>query len=191
LRERIIETVMELMEEVGIKFTMSDLAARLAVSKSTIYEYFHSKEELISTIVDSVLDNYVQQVKKIINDENLTVIDKIESFQLVYPQYGPSFIGRILSDIGYCLPEEKKKIERCRQGVWELYEGVIQKGIADNCFRPVNPAVIQMLFNAMTNLLFNQKFLIKNNLTMRDFSSIAMDLLLNGLVVPEKRQKGS
>lgn len=189
MRERIIAVAIEIIEEFGIKFTMNDLATRLAVSKRTLYEHFHSKEELISVITDSLLDEIDQKIKEIINNGSLSLSEKIKSIPLIYPmKFGP--YNRLLSNIRHYMPEEWTKIDHLLKATWRLFEDeVLRKAIAANYFRPVNLAVIQMMFDGIVDQLFNYKLLAQNNLTLNDALTAMIDILLYGLVVPAERME--
>lgn len=190
MRERIITVTGEIIAALGIKFTMSDLASSLAVSKHTLYEYFHSKEELIGAIVDSLLDEIDQRFKKIFQDENLTLADKIKSFTLIYPIESLPHIERFLDDIRHYYPEEWEKIERFRKELWQLLEGIFREGVDSHYFKPANLMVVQMMFNGMTDQLLNYKFLIQNNITIQDALKAMEEIILYGLVIPDKKMEG-
>lgn len=190
MRNRILMTATEEMAVHGIKFTMNDLAQKLAVSKRTLYEYFDSKEELIGAIVDQFLNEIRQQGMAVIKDDGLTMAEKIKRFQVIYPlkRYDP-LTSRILDDIMHYLPEEREKIDRFREEEWGLIEKILHKGIEDRYFRPVDPAVIKMIFNGISDQLSNYKYLSQNNLIPKEATSIMADVLLNGLVEPDKKEK--
>jgi len=181
-------TATEEMAVQGIKFTMSDLAQKLAVSKRTLYEYFDSKEELIGAIVDQFLNDIRQQGMAVIKDDGLSMAEKIKQFQVIYPlkRYDP-LMSRILDDIMRYLPEEREKINRFRDEEWDLIEEIIRKGVEAKYFRPVDPAVIKMIFNGISDQLSNYKYMSQNNLIPKEATSIMVDILLNGLVEPDKK----
>ena len=51
MRERIIMAVFDEIKLKSFKFTMNDLATRLSISKTSLYENFSSKAELIAAFV--------------------------------------------------------------------------------------------------------------------------------------------
>ncbi len=63
-KEEILFTVKELMLHEGIdsSFTMASLAKRLDIGKSTIYEYFQNKDELLKDAFLMIIEEYVQEV---------------------------------------------------------------------------------------------------------------------------------
>ena len=185
MRNRILFTANEEMAVHGIKFTIYDLAKKLAVSKRTIYTYFSSKEEIIGAIIDNFLDEIRQQSKAIINDDSLAIVEKIKRFQMIYPlkRFDP-VMSRILDDTMHYLPKEQKKIDHFRDEEWSLVEELINKGVEAKYIKPVNTAIIKMLYNGILDQLSNLKYLSQNNLTPKETASVMIDILLNGLVEP-------
>jgi len=63
-KEEIILTVKDMMIHEGIdaSFTMASLAKRLDIGKSTIYEYFQNKDELLKDAFLMIVDEYVEEI---------------------------------------------------------------------------------------------------------------------------------
>lgn len=68
------------------KVTIDEIAQKANVSKVTIYNYFNSKEELISTIFEEIYNSIIENTKKMVCSEgdfldkiNLIVESKIKS----------------------------------------------------------------------------------------------------------------
>jgi AcrR family transcriptional regulator len=57
-REEILSAVLEIFKSKGISsdFTMTELASKLDIGKSTIYEYFKTKEEILTNAVVYMID---------------------------------------------------------------------------------------------------------------------------------------
>ncbi|MCI5836535.1 MAG: TetR/AcrR family transcriptional regulator [Veillonellaceae bacterium] len=51
MKERILAAAEAVLAETGTQFTMDTLAARLNISKRTLYEHFSSKEELVEDLL--------------------------------------------------------------------------------------------------------------------------------------------
>lgn len=63
-KEEILTTVKEMMVHEGIdsSFTMSSLAKKLDIGKSTIYEYFQNKDELLKEAFLMIIEEYVEEI---------------------------------------------------------------------------------------------------------------------------------
>ena len=49
-REEIVQEAIAQFQKNGLKFTMNDIAASLHIAKKTIYQFYASKEELLSAM---------------------------------------------------------------------------------------------------------------------------------------------
>ncbi|MFC7558897.1 TetR/AcrR family transcriptional regulator [Paenibacillus farraposensis] len=59
--------------------SMDDIVARSKVSKTNIYYYFKSKEELLLAIVNQLIAHYEQRINYIVSQTELTVQEKLEA----------------------------------------------------------------------------------------------------------------
>ena len=98
MKHRIMEVALEEMHEQGSKFTMSDLAHRLGMSKRTLYENFDSKEALIAAIFDTGLQDLKRQRIAIMNDNRLNITEKLQRMLTVKPELFGETADRVKLD---------------------------------------------------------------------------------------------
>lgn len=84
MKTKIILEAIRLFEQNGIKFTLSELASEMAISKKTVYKYFGSKEELLKQAVDYVFMDIDRQHREIIAMD-IGLVDKLKQVLRVYP----------------------------------------------------------------------------------------------------------
>lgn len=77
MKEKIIQTAVDLVQEYGVKFTLSDIASNAGISKKTIYKYFDSKEALLRAVVDYVFEDIRRQHQKILK-QDLPNVEKLK-----------------------------------------------------------------------------------------------------------------
>ena len=99
-RDNIITAAKELFETKGIeKTTMDDIARQADYSKSTIYVYFKSKEDIYNSIVRDYLDILIGELDICISDDKdfeasyYGLCDCLVRFEEKYPQYYASLMG--------------------------------------------------------------------------------------------------
>lgn len=65
-KEEILDALIDILNNQGINsnFTMKELAQKVNIGKSTIYEYFETKEELLHQAVSRIVENGVNEVFK-------------------------------------------------------------------------------------------------------------------------------
>ncbi|WP_246608340.1 TetR/AcrR family transcriptional regulator [Paenibacillus agaridevorans] len=78
-RDVALEAASHLFLTRGVTVTsMDDIVAYSHVSKTNIYYYFKSKEELLLTIVDGLTSHYERRLAAILSEEGASVYDKLE-----------------------------------------------------------------------------------------------------------------
>lgn len=89
MKDKIIQTSVNLLDNLGVKFTIDDLKNELKISKKTIYKYFENKEELAQTVFNSIINNSINKQKEIVNGANdetnkliLCLLEYMEIFRL-------------------------------------------------------------------------------------------------------------
>ncbi len=64
VKERILQKAHELFHKYGIRsVSMDDIAAQLGISKKTVYLYFVDKEELVSAVFSTIMEESKAQCK--------------------------------------------------------------------------------------------------------------------------------
>lgn len=185
MRNRIIMAAVEEINLRGFKFTMSDLTRRLHISKTSLYEYFPSKNELITVIVDSVLNDFTEQEEKIYNSK-LTIIEKFKGALTISPQTFEPFHNRVYDDLRLTYPGEWQKVADCRKKRMDRLTTLLLHGMEGGSIRSVNIAVIQQMLISTLNDLVNYNFLVENNLTYSDAVTALLDVVINGLSTQTK-----
>lgn len=99
-RDNIIRAARELFDTKGIeKTTMDDIARQADYSKSTIYVYFKSKEEIYNAIVRDYLDILIGEIEISISESEdfeesyFGLCDCLVRFEEKYPRYYSSLMG--------------------------------------------------------------------------------------------------
>ena len=126
--------------EKGVQQTsIDDIAARLNVTKPTIYHYVGSKDG----IVRECLNVGGQQMAKFMGDLDAQNMSGLETLKALFRSYAPS----VADDFSRCLilidpkalkPESKKDYGAARRGFIQQVSSPIQRGIDDGSIRPVD-----------------------------------------------------
>ncbi|TCO78718.1 TetR/AcrR family transcriptional regulator [Marinisporobacter balticus] len=185
MRIRIIQGAIEETGEKGIKFTMSDLARRLGMSKRTLYENFSAKEELIDGIVEHFFSEIKKKEETILKDESLDTLEKLKAIAMILPN-DPKlmYISRFYEMKRY-YPKHWIKVEKWLND-WEPESGLIEEGIKSGRIKKVNSIVFRKMIIESMMALVDRSFLMKNDITLREALHGMVDIILYGLVVGEK-----
>ena len=131
VEQQIIEEGKKLVEKYGFrKFTMDELAQNIRISKRTIYLHFETKSELISSIIDSIIEDDREELKNHVNSES----DYVEKLRAVFYLYHIKMLKKeYLNELRKYSPNDWNKFkefsERRRSYVKQIYNEGAEKGI--------------------------------------------------------------
>lgn len=137
-RDNIVAAAKELFDTKGVdKTTMDDIASLADYSKSTIYVYFRSKEDIYNSIVRDYMDILISEMEiciagsKDFETAYYRLCDLLVAFQEKYPKYYASLMGEIN------MTNSRKRIETQSVGqeLNYLIEQLLLKGINNKDIR--------------------------------------------------------
>lgn len=181
MRSRIIMAAAEEIKFRGFKFTMSDLVKRINISKSSLYEHFSSKNELVSTLIDMALEDIFKQEEMIYNNFEMSIEQKFQSLIIVSPVLFGPLSDRIYDDLRKVFPEEWKRVEDFRQERLDRMISLLEKGVESHNIQPTNFKVLKQLIIGAMNDLFDYRFLVENNMTYHDAMVALAKIIVSGL----------
>jgi len=185
LRNRILMAAADEMKTRGVKFTMSDLARRLSLSKTSLYEHFASKNELVHNILTTAIQDVKTQEKEIYNKSGLSIAEKIHALLKAEPKiFGSINSHSLYDDLRHYYPEEWQLVSEFRQEQLNHLTSLIVQSIENNAIRPINVSVLRQIVTSAD--LFNYRFLEESNMTHADALSAMADIIVFGLL-PSKR----
>lgn len=134
--ENILEKVSELYNKYGIKsVTMDDVARELGISKKTLYQYVENKNELVSKVLDFVLEKGDCDIKKLY-EKPLNAIEELLEVGVHIIKSVKDYNPSTEYDLRKYYPDLHKKMQDVRRE--KMYEAVlknIQKGKTEGLFR--------------------------------------------------------
>ncbi len=188
IRDLILDAADRLLARYGYrKMTMEDLAQEVGIGKGTIYLHFRSKDEIVLSHVDRIVQRVVDRLNAIAQSDaapaakirGMLVARVMFRFDSVQ-QYSES-ISEVLRDLRSALLERR---ERYFEQEAAIIAGVLKEGQRTRAFRRRDAAETARALVAATNSLlpFNlsTRELGKRKDVEHSAESIA-DLLLNGL----------
>jgi AcrR family transcriptional regulator len=142
-RNNIIEAAKKLFQEKGIsQTTMDEIAKEAEYSKSTIYVYFKSKEEIYNHIIyRSMLmlrDNLIKAIKYTSDYEKqfFLICNALVDFQEQYPLYFESIIGKIgITQKDFEEQPILQEVYKVGEEINRIITRLIQNGIEVSFFR--------------------------------------------------------
>ena len=141
-RKEIFDASAHLFLEKGFNETpMREIAEAAGVGKSTLYDYFKTKDEIILFCFDQEIDKITQCAQEIIQ-QDLDVIEKVRritKIQMDSLVANKNFFLRLNFEADRLSPESQQRIQAKRHAYQDLMRHLIEDGIRLGEFRPVNP----------------------------------------------------
>jgi len=168
-RRRIIELTDSLFRKSGVKsIVLDDIAARLGISKKTIYKSFKSKDELIKTVFLEYVDFSVKHLERIIAEETdlfvvmeRHILERIKFIREIVPR---------MEEVRKYYPDLWKFIDGVRMKERERIIEIVKLGIKRKQIRKrVDPKTVMIfIYGVLTNLMEeysrDESFDIESNL---------------------------
>lgn len=165
----------------GIKFTMDELAKRLGISKRTLYENFSSKEAILNTIINLTLDEFDEQTYLIINNSNLSLLEKIRQTIVVVPKHNDFYDLRILDQLERYYPEQWERVNK-EFNQWDDLKALLEEGIQTGLIVNCHIDLLMKLIIDATNMTLDQEFFLNHSISTEKALESIVDVLLFGIV---------
>ena len=184
MKTRIINAFIEETRNNGIKFTMDDLARRLGISKRTLYEHFSSKVDILDSIIDVTLAEFDEQTRRILDNPNLTLLEKIRKVIVVVPEHNDFYDLRILEQLKRTYPAQWERVNR-EMHQWDDLKGLLEEGIRTGVIKNINIDLLMRLIIDATNATMDRQFFLAHSISVTEAFESIVDVLLVGMIEAE------
>lgn len=145
-------------------FSMSQMAKDLGMSKTTIYNHFSTKEELIEAAINCKLE-IIKEYQSVLENITLPYTERYRKSMLFFCVQTFDISNKLLSQIQKKYPKIWKKAivfqKRVMQDLVSYYEIGIEIGVFK---QDVNPVLLSLDDQQFFNFLSNQSILKENNI---------------------------
>ena len=170
-RKRCIQETIALCSSQGLDFTMSELAARLGMSKKTLYVLFESKEALLLATVDAMFD----EVK-------VSVAEKIRRLVVVLPDSYQTLDWTRLQGVEEKYPVVYRRIRQRLETGWEPTLDLLRQGVEQGVLRPFEPGLFRAVVEGAIEHFLSSNALEREGLGYVQAMDGMMDLLMEGIL---------
>ena len=182
LKETILQGTIQAFNQKGLKFTMDDIAAIVGISKKTIYTVFENKEDLFLAMVDYLFDRIKESEQSILENEEITTLDKIRSIMCVMPESYSEIDFRQLYLLKEKYPEIYKQVEIRLETGWETTIMLLEKGIEEGVIRPIHIPILKLMMESALEQFFQRDILIRHNLSYKEALDEVVNILIDGII---------
>lgn len=190
--EAVLRAAEKLFEKKGYEATSTDdIAKRTGISKSTMYEYFNSKQDIWDRLVLKYMELLLDDVKKAAASEGsfedryyklcFDVASKFEEHPVIYK--GALGKTSVVTD------NENNKLQIVFEEINEAFAGLIRNGIEEGVVRKdidIYPSVL-MMWSSISGIIpvaidieeyLNSRF----NISKKEYLKKAFETLLDGIL---------
>ena len=163
------------------KLTLDEIAELIGKSKSTIYTYFSSKEEIYLTAVRLVLDEMMFVVSpQAIQGENMEIVLRKMLYKISEGIEGISI--SFLQQIQLNFPEIWTTIQIFTDKLLANFEIIYREGMADGVFRSVNEQLLlAMDKHFIMSIMTDTNQFNAQGMTLKDLVQEYLELRLHAL----------
>lgn len=187
IKKRIKDAAHDLVMQFGIRsVSMDDMAAKLGMSKKTIYQYFKDKDELVEAVVSDVIErnqcaciNDIERSENAVHEIFLAMDMMAEMFKTMNPS--------ILFDMQKYHPAAFVKFMKHKnEFIYNACHANLLRGIAEELYRPELAVDIMCRYRVETMLIaFNPDFQQKLKHSLAAIEEEIIVHFLFGLVTPK------
>ncbi|MGD1007385.1 MAG: TetR/AcrR family transcriptional regulator [Ignavibacteriaceae bacterium] len=188
-REKILGYAVETFLKEGFyKTTMDEIAARLHMSKKTIYKYFPSKEELVREVMKTHMHLTMKKIKSHVNHQSNAVEKLFDIFTIV----GENILKvneKMIMDLQFYSPGIWKEVDdfRARQ-ITANFSRIFEQGKAEDYFLNIKTEIILSVFVASIRAIVNPDYAVNSGVSLKEAFMAIIEILMNG-ILNEKGKK--
>jgi AcrR family transcriptional regulator len=184
-KERLLEATVTTVSRYGLrKATLEDIGKAVGVSKAAVLYHYHSKEELVATVISKEYDRFFAVLREAIEKES-TAETRLHAFAFMRFQYIVERIasyGALTKEIlESVMPLVREVIARNREQELSLLRGILAEGMASGELAPGDPDLIAMASMAGLTGLYDAFILYDRGDRIADGLEQLFQLLMNGL----------
>jgi AcrR family transcriptional regulator len=182
-KDKILSFVREIFLREGFyKTTMDEIAAKLHMSKKTIYKYFPSKEELVREVMTTHLHSVIKKIKGNINNQSNAVEKLFDIFTIV----GQNILKvneKMIMDLQSYSPGIWKEVDdfRARQ-ITRNFSKIFEQGKAEGYFLDIKTEIILSIFIASIRAIVNPDYVLSAGVSLKEAFIIIIEILMNGIM---------
>ena len=168
--ERIVAGAAELFRIYGIRaVTMDTIASHLGISKRTIYEQFHDKDELLYAVIVSMIEKQKEMIEKILA-ESPDAISAVFTMIRMGRDHVASMNPLISSDLKKYHSNVLRRIkDTCGHPDYESANKMFRAGIEQGVFRDdINVEILSRTLNRMGAIMGDTDLFPPDKFMQRD-----------------------
>lgn len=167
--------------------SMDDIAQAVSIKKPSLYHHFGSKEEILLAILETGMEQLIQEVHAIVESE-LNPVEKLRAAIRVHATViasNPQGAAVFLREDRGLGEDYLDRYLSMRDQFEKLFRSIIAEGIQEGVFRPTDVSIAVHAVLGMVNWM-TRWYRQQGRLSADQVADIFVDLFMNGLVDPDQ-----
>lgn len=179
---KVLEAVIELFNQQGLKFTMDNIASHVGMSKKTIYVLFKDKEDLLYQMVDYFFSSIKESEQAVLDDSSLSTPDKVRALLGAMPDRYQSIDLNQLYILKDKYPAIYAHLQERLETDWEPTIKLLNQGMEEGCLRQFSIPIFKMMLEAAIEQFFQRDILSSNNISYIDGLNEVVSIMVDGIL---------
>jgi AcrR family transcriptional regulator len=180
-RHEIFDASVKLFLKNGFQETsMREIAEMAGIGKSTLYDYFKTKDEILVWGVEDQLMDLTVEVQEIVKQPAPAIkrLRRVMKTHLEFLVSSKEFYLKLSFEVQRLNLESQKRIQVRRHAYQDLIRQLIDEGTAEGSFRKVDSLLVaRTLITALTPTVFTSR----PSGTPQEMLDTAFDIILKGI----------
>lgn len=186
-KKKIIQVATQLFSERSYhNVTIDEVATKAGIAKGTIYLYFESKEKLYLEILENGFESIESLIEKEVAKADPASAKLRKVLRLIFGFYRQNLdVLRILSrDETHLIREHFQFTEHWRERRVKLYEKILEKGVKEGSFRPINTKLVALI---VFGLVRSVMFFYETNKSAEETAEEVLSVIETGILNPMQK----
>jgi AcrR family transcriptional regulator len=180
-RHEIFHQVVGIFLKKGFQETsMREIAEAAGLGKSTLYDYFKTKDDILLYFFEDQINDLTEAAKKIAL-QNIPADQRLRQVMTVHLEFlqaNKNMLMKLSMEVQRLGLDSQKQIQMNRHEYQDLLRGLIEEGIREGVFRKVDSLLAaRMLINTMAPVVFTSR----PTGSPQEMLNETMDIFLKGL----------
>lgn len=160
-RHEIFHQVVNVFVKKGFHETsMHEIAEAAGLGKSTLYDYFKTKDEILVYFFEDQLNDLTNEAQKVAL-QNLSADKRLRQIMEIYIeslQANKNLFLKLTQESQRLKPQSQKLVQEKRYAYQDLVRALIDEGIREGIFRKVNSLLAaRLLISGMSSVIYGSR----------------------------------
>ncbi|MCK7461765.1 MAG: TetR/AcrR family transcriptional regulator [Sphingobacterium sp.] len=160
-RHEIFHQVVNVFVKKGFHETsMREIAEAAGLGKSTLYDYFKTKDEILVYFFEDQLNDLTNEAQKVAL-QNLSADKRLRQVMEIYIeslQANKNLFLKLTQESQSLKPQSQKQVQEKRYTYQDLVRALIDEGIREGIFRKVNSLLAaRLLISGMSSVIYGSR----------------------------------